>query len=146
MSANNGHRMVVSLIIIINITVIVKEHHESAIRLKKTFTSLCKKKKAEKWVLCRFTVRHRKLNKQLKRGVKPRGSNGIMTLGSKPFYTSAATNALLLHTFNGLFSRTTWVSRYQNSKTSLDLNEARDDGMQWHQMDHIRTICTSLQR
>jgi len=45
MSANNGHRMVVSLIIIINITVIVKEHHESAIRLKKTFTSLCKKKK-----------------------------------------------------------------------------------------------------
>ena len=37
MSANNGHRMVVSLIIIINITVIVKEHHESAIQLKKNF-------------------------------------------------------------------------------------------------------------
>jgi len=31
--------------------------------------------------------------------------------------------------FNGLFSRTTWVSRYQKGKTSLDLNEARDDGV-----------------
>ena len=33
-------------------------------------------------------------------------------------------------------------------KTSLDLNEARDDGVsgwQWHQLDHIQTICTSLQ-
>jgi len=26
------------------------------------------------------------------------------------------------------FSRTIWVSRYQKGKTSLDLNEARDDG------------------
>ena len=30
---------------------------------------------------------------------------------------------------NGLFSRTTWVSRYQKGKTSLDLNEARDVGV-----------------
>jgi len=36
---------------------------------------------------------------------------------------------LLLHPFNGLFSRTAWVSRYQKGKTSLDLNEARDDGV-----------------
>jgi len=35
----------------------------------------------------------------------------------------------LLHTFNGLFLRTTWVSQYQEGKTSLDLNEARDDGV-----------------
>jgi len=35
---------------------------------------------------------------------------------------------LLLHPFNGLFSRTTWVSWYQKGKTSLDLNEAKDDG------------------
>jgi len=30
----------------------------------------------------------------------------------------------------------------------LDLNEARDDGVwgwQWHQQDHMQTICTSLQ-
>ena len=44
---------------------------------------------------------------------------------------------LLLHPFNSLFSRTTWVSRYQKGKTSLDLNEARDyrvsgcNGISW---------------
>jgi len=49
---------------------------------------------------------------------------------------------ILLHPFNCLFSRTTWVSRYQKGKTSLDLNEARDDGVlgwQWHQLDHMQT-------
>ena len=30
-----------------------------------------------------------------------------------------------LHPFNGLFSMTIWLSRYQKGKTSLDLNEAR---------------------
>ena len=36
---------------------------------------------------------------------------------------------LLVHLLNnGLFSRTTWVTQYQKGKTSLDLNEARDDG------------------
>jgi len=33
------------------------------------------------------------------------------------------------HRFNGLFSRTTRVNRYQKGETSLDLNEARDDGV-----------------
>jgi len=36
---------------------------------------------------------------------------------------------LLLHPFSGLFSGTAWVSRYQEDKTSVDLNEARDDGV-----------------
>jgi len=43
---------------------------------------------------------------------------------------------------------TTWVSWYQKSKTTLDLNEARDDGvfgMQWHQLDRMQSICTLLQ-
>ena len=47
-----------------------------------------------------------------------------------------------------LFSRTTWVILYQKGKTSLDLNEARDDrGLwwQWNQLDHMQTISTSLQ-
>jgi len=35
---------------------------------------------------------------------------------------------LLLHPFNGLFSRTTWVSQYQKGETILDLNEARYNG------------------
>jgi len=33
----------------------------------------------------------------------------------------------------------------QKGKTSLDINEARDDGvlgMQWHQLDRMQTICT----
>ena len=48
---------------------------------------------------------------------------------------------LLLKPFNGLFSRTTWVSQYQNGKTGVDLNDARHDvvwgcsGISW-------TICT----
>ena len=55
---------------------------------------------------------------------------------------------LLPQPCNGLFSRTTGVSRYQKGRTSLELNEARDDrllGWQWHQLDHMQTICTSLQ-
>jgi len=34
----------------------------------------------------------------------------------------------MMHPFNGLFSRTTWVSQYQKGKTSLELNKAREDG------------------
>ena len=48
-------------------------------------------------------------------------------------------------TFSGLFSRTTWVSRYQKGETSLDLNEARDYGVlgwKWHQLDHIYILNT----
>jgi len=53
----------------------------------------------------------------------------------------------LVHPFNGLF-QDNLGKRYQKGKTGLDLNEARDDGvlgMQWHQLDHTQTICTSLQ-
>jgi len=49
---------------------------------------------------------------------------------------------------NRLQSRTTWVSQYQKGKTSLDLHKARYYGVlewQWHQLDHMQTICTSLQ-
>jgi len=40
------------------------------------------------------------------------------------------------------------MSQYQKGETSLDLNEPRDDGVwgrQQHQLDHMQTICTSLQ-
>ena len=46
--------------------------------------------------------------------------------------------------FNGLFSRTTWVSRYQKCKTNLDFTRARDSEWQWHQLGHMQ-VCTSLQ-
>ena len=51
-----------------------------------------------------------------------------------------------IHTqpFNGLFSRTTWVSRYQKGKTNLDFTGARDSEWQWHQLGHMQ-VCTSLQ-
>jgi len=51
---------------------------------------------------------------------------------------------LLLQPFNGLFSRTTWVSRYQKGKSNLDFTGARDSEWQWHQLDHMQ-VCTSLQ-
>ena len=47
----------------------------------------------------------------------------------KVFLSVVNCKLLLLHLFNGLFSWTTWVSWYQKGKTSLDLNEARVDGV-----------------
>ena len=49
-----------------------------------------------------------------------------------------------IHPFNGPFSGTTRVSRYQKGKTSLDFTEARHSEWQWHQLGHMQ-ICTSLQ-
>jgi len=48
------------------------------------------------------------------------------------------------HPFNGLFSGTTQVSRYQKNKTNLDVTEARDSEWQWYQLGHMQ-VCTSLQ-
>ena len=47
--------------------------------------------------------------------------------------------------FNGLFSRITWVSRYQTGETNLDFTvKARDSEWQWHQLGRMQ-VCTSLQ-
>ena len=46
--------------------------------------------------------------------------------------------------FNGLFSRTTRVRRYQKGKTNLDFTGARDSEWQWHHLGHMQ-VCTSLQ-
>ena len=46
--------------------------------------------------------------------------------------------------FNGPFSGTTQVSRYQKGKTNLDFTEARDSEWQWHQLGHMQ-VCISLQ-
>jgi len=45
--------------------------------------------------------------------------------------------------FNGFFSKTTWVSR---QKPFWILLEQEMMGWQWHELDHIQIICTSLQR
>ena len=46
------------------------------------------------------------------------------------------------HPFNGPFSRTTQVGRYQKGKTNLDFTEARDSEWRWHQL----RICKSAPR
>jgi len=46
--------------------------------------------------------------------------------------------------FNGPFSGTTRVSRYQKGETNLDFTEPRDSEWQWHQLGHMQ-VCTSLQ-
>ena len=63
---------------------------------------------------------------------------------SMPTDKNIQTKLLLLQPFNGLFSRTTWVSRYQKGKTNQDFTGARDSEWQWHQPGHMQ-VCTSLQ-
>ena len=68
------------------------------------------------------------------------------------FYCYRKRSAIVLYTyththtqpFNGTFSRTTRVSRYQKAKTNLDFTVATDSEWQWHQLGHMQ-ICTSLQ-
>jgi len=52
---------------------------------------------------------------------------------------------ILLHPFNGLFSRTYWVRRHQKGKPFWILLEQEMMGWQWHQLDHMQITCTSLQ-
>ena len=59
-------------------------------------------------------------------------------------FLSFLTTTIPVH---GLSSRTVWVRRYEKGKTSLNLSEARDDGVkgwQWHQLDYMQTVYTSL--
>jgi len=48
------------------------------------------------------------------------------------------------HPFNGPFSGTTRVCRYQKGKTNLDFTGARESEWQWHQLGHMQ-VCTSHQ-
>jgi len=52
---------------------------------------------------------------------------------------------LLLHPFNNLSSRTTWVSWHQKGKPFWILPEQEMMGWQWHQLDHMQIICTLIQ-
>ena len=54
-------------------------------------------------------------------------------------------HVLLLHPFNGLFSRTNLVSRNQKGKPFWILPEQEMIGWQWHQLDQLQIICISLQ-
>jgi len=59
---------------------------------------------------------------------------------------SSVTIRTLLHPFNSLFSKTTCMHKLvPDGKTSLDLNDMRDDGGFGMQLDHMQSISTSLQ-
>jgi len=66
------------------------------------------------------------------------------------FYSNATSPYTYTHThththpFNGPWSGTTRVSRYQKGKTNLDFTEVRDSEWQWYQLGHMQ-VCTSLQ-
>jgi len=62
----------------------------------------------------------------------------------KSYYLLTYLLLLELHLFNGLFSRTTWVSRHQKGNPFWILLEQEMMGWQWHQLDHMQIICTSL--
>jgi len=72
-------------------------------------------------------------------------------MGAHPLYGALSQRGLLdpinpvhTHPFNGPFSGTTQVSRYQKGKIDLEFTEARDSEWQWHQLEHMQ-VCTSLQ-
>ena len=71
----------------------------------------------------------------------PESSTLTTRLPSHPSMQNTHTHT---HPFNGPFSGTTRVSRYQKGKTNLDFTEARDSEWQWHQLGHMH-VCISLQ-
>jgi len=66
------------------------------------------------------------------------------SVNAKDSGTLLTTKYTHTHPFNGPFSGTTRVSRYQKGKTSLNFTEARDSEWQWHQLGHMQ-VCISLQ-
>ena len=45
-----------------------------------------------------------------------------------------------LHLFNGLFSRTTWVTHHQKGKPFWVFMKQEMMGRQWHQLDHMQSF------
>ena len=72
---------------------------------------------------------------------------GRMLFVSQPTVSKHRRHAIThthTHPFNGPFSGTTRVSRYQKGKTNLDFTVARDSEWQWHQLGCVQ-VYTSLQ-
>ena len=84
----------------------------------------------------------------IKPGIVPSGGFSCECFGMLNTFILFKLFALALfthtHTFNGPFSRTSWVSRYQKGKTNLDFTEARGGQWQWHQQGQMQ-VCTLLQ-
>jgi len=69
---------------------------------------------------------------------------GYDATASSNLYFGLAEIHTYIHTFNGPFSGSTRVSRYQKRKPNLDFTEATDSERQWHQLGDMQ-LCTSLQ-
>ena len=66
-----------------------------------------------------------------------------LRLGNRPQCVMRLT-ITYIHPFNGPFSGTTQVGRYQKGKTNLDFTEARDSEWQWHQLGHMQVASLHL--
>ena len=53
---------------------------------------------------------------------------------------------LVLEIWHGTDRQTTWLKQKVLTLLVCEPNKARDDGWQWHQLDHMQIICTSLQK
>ena len=72
----------------------------------------------------------------------PKRCSGAKIFTGMPFWCIPARLHLFhththTHSFNGTFSGTTQVSRYQKGKTNLDFTGARDSEWQWHQLGYM---------
>ena len=93
----------------------------------------------------RYALQHKINIKNLKPHLLTiRPGNGAGLYSKEKISGEEISKEKLLQPFNGLFSRTTWVSQYQKGKTNLDFTGARDSELQWHQLGHMQA-CTSPQ-
>jgi len=83
---------------------------------------------------------------RLSRMYSKHGHKSLLSAGTPAPANSVSLDfTTLLHPFNGLFSRTTSVTRHHKGKPFWILLEQEVMGWQCHQLDHMQIICTSLQ-
>ena len=70
-------------------------------------------------------------------------ANSALQVAEKNEHSQKADSCKQTHTT--VYRGTIRVSRYQTGKTNLDFTEARNSEWPWHQLGHIKKICTPLQ-
>ena len=86
----------------------------------------------------------REHHRSAKRTVAPAAGASHCTDNAVNRLPALAPEHTYTHPFNGPFSGTTQLSRYQKGTTNLDFTGARDSEWQWHQLGHMQ-VCTLLQ-
>jgi len=116
-----------------NFRVKVKKLYFGFVDLEKTFDRVPReviswavhKLGVEEWLVCEVVFHFDNFGTLTFHKVVWQGVTGFLVITLLQIYWRTTTT--MLHPFNGLFSRTAWVSRHQKCKTSLDLIEARGD-------------------